>query len=151
MSLREKNKKMNADLKNKINELKKFFHNSATSESRYLMIIELGKKLPALPDELKQPKFKIDGCQSTTYVYSSLKDGKVHFKAESDALISAGLAALLIFVYDSQPPSVIIDNPPLFLNELGIHSSLSPSRSNGLAQMYLRMKQDAIGFLEPPN
>lgn len=136
---------MDSHLKNKIAELKKRFICAENAESKYLLIIEFGKNLTH-PNEPKTPECKIDGCQSTTYVYSSYTNGRVHFKAESDALISAGLAALLIFVYDDQPPEVILNNPPSFLDELGIHASLSPSRSNGLAQMYLRMKQDALKY-----
>jgi len=139
---------MDANLKKKIEELKNKFSFASDSESKYLLIIDLGKKLPPLPSQFKKTEFKVEGCQSTTYLYSCYVDGKVHFKGESDALISSGLVALLIFIYDDQPPEVIINNPPLFLNELGIHSSLSPSRSNGLAQMYLRIKEDALRFLD---
>lgn len=123
------------------------FKDKSDSESKYLTIIELGRNLPNLEPEYKSAITKIDGCQSTTYLYSYFDHNVLHFKAESDALISSGLAALLIMAYDKQSPEIIINNPPHFINDLGIHASLSPTRSNGLAQMYLRMKDDALKYL----
>lgn len=80
------------------------------------------------------------------YLYANLEHGKVHYWAHSEALISAGLAALLIAVYDAEPPEVILQCPPLFLEELGIHQALSPSRANGLSSLFLKMKQEALQF-----
>jgi cysteine desulfuration protein SufE len=80
------------------------------------------------------------------YLYASLEQGKVRYWAHSEALISAGLAALLITVYEGEPPEVILQCPPLFLEELGIHHALSPSRANGLSSLFLKMKQEALQF-----
>ena len=135
------------ELKKNIESIKCFFKDKKDAESKYLAIIDLGRKLPPLEDEYKVPINKVEGCQSTTYIYSYYENGLLHFRAESDALISSGLAALMICVYDNQPPEVIINNPPDFLLDLGIHGSLSPNRANGLAQIYLRMKQDASKYL----
>ena len=89
----------------------------------------------------------VKGCQSTMYLYSQLIDGKVHFQSHTDALISAGLAALLLSVYNDESPHTILACPPRFLEEIGIGGILSPGRSNGLASLFQRMKQDALNFL----
>ena len=138
---------MNEDFKKSIDSIKSIFKDKNDNESKYLAIIELGRKLPCLSPELKTEITKIDGCQSTTYLFSYFDNNVLHFQAESDALISSGLAALLIMAYDKQSPEIIINNPPIFLKDLGIHASLSPTRTNGLSQMYLRMKDDALKYL----
>lgn len=138
---------MSDEFNKNIDRIKDLFKNTLDNESKYLAIIQLGRSLPPLAPEFKCENTKIDGCQSTTYLYSYLENEVLHFKAESDALISSGLAALLIMAYDRQKPEIIINNPPDFLHELGIHASLSPTRSNGLSQMYLRMKDDALKYL----
>ncbi len=114
---------------------------------KYEKIIELGRMLSLYPSELKTPDRLVKGCQSEMYLDSSFSDGKIYFKASSEALISAGIAALLLLVYNDELPEVILGCPPRFLDELGIHASLSPSRSNGLASLFLRMKQEALNFL----
>ena len=88
----------------------------------------------------------VRGCQSTMYLYTYLENGKVRYFAHSEALISAGLAALLLAVYDEEMPEVILQCPPLFLEELGIPNVLSPGRANGLSSLFLKMKQDALRF-----
>lgn len=138
---------MTVDFNKNIEEIKKIFKDKNDCESRCLTLIELGKKLPPLDPTFKSPLNIVDGCQSVTYLYTFFENERLHFKAESNALISSGLAALLIMAYDNQPAEIIINNPPNFINELGIHSSLSPNRANGLAQMYLRMKQEALKYL----
>ena len=89
----------------------------------------------------------VQGCQSVMYLRSHMKDGKVFFEVSSEALISAGLAALLVFVYSGEPPEAILKIPATYLQDLGIYASLTPGRSNGLSSLYLRMKQDALKFL----
>ncbi len=129
-------------------QLKKLFRPLTTSEQKYQQIIELGKSLPSYPEEAKLPDKLVKGCQSLMYLNSSLSaEGKVIFEADSEALISKGLAALLIRIYSDERPEVILTCPPSLLDELGIYASLSPSRSNGLAGLYLRMKQEALKFL----
>ena len=138
---------MSDEFNKNIKTIKNIFKDKDDNESKYLAIINLGKNLSPLDSELKSPINKVDGCQSTTYLHTDYKDNVLLFKAESDALISAGLAALLIIAYNNLPPEVIINNPPLFIKDLNIHASLSPNRSNGLAQMYIRMKEDALKYL----
>jgi cysteine desulfuration protein SufE len=126
--------------------IKNLFANCPTAESKYQKIIELGKQLSPLKEEEKIPSNIVKGCQSTMYLSSHLREGKVIFEAASDALISSGLAALLIQVYSNEPPEVILKCPPTYLEEIGLNTSLTPSRSNGLYSIHLRMKQEALKF-----
>jgi len=128
-------------------DMKNLFKNCLSAEDRYQKIIELGRSLPSMGANHKIPENTVQGCQSITYLYTELKDGKLYFTASSDALISAGLAALLIHAYNGYPPEALIKEKPLFLEELGISSSLTPSRSNGVHSMFLRMQKDALKFL----
>ena len=86
----------------------------------------------------------VPGCQSRFYLRSWLDNGCVFFESEADALISAGLGILLIAVYNGEPPETILKCPPTYLEELGIRQTLTPGRANGLASVYLRIKQDAL-------
>lgn len=129
------------------NEIKKLFESCHTEEDKYKKIIELGRLQSKLSDQYKIEENIIVGCQSTVYLHSELENGKVIFEAEADALISAGLAALLIRVYSGEPPEVMLTCPPTYLEELGISASLTPSRSNGLYSMHLRMKQEALKLI----
>jgi cysteine desulfuration protein SufE len=127
----------------KCDEIKKKFINLNTQE-RYQALMEMGKQLPPFPESEKTPNKIVPGCQSTLYLSASLQDGKLFFEASADALISAGLAALLIAIYSGESPETILQRAPDIIRELGISSSLSPNRSNGLTNIYLRMKQEAL-------
>ncbi|PIS03252.1 MAG: SufE [Chlamydiae bacterium CG10_big_fil_rev_8_21_14_0_10_42_34] len=128
-----------AEIKNKFAAL--------STEERYHLLMEMGRKLPPFPEDFKTPDRIVSGCQSVLYLNTSIIEGKLFFDAHTDALISAGLAALLISVYSGQSAESILKNPPSFITELGLDASLSPSRSNGLAQIHLRMKQEALKAL----
>ncbi len=117
-------------------------------EVRYSALIELGRRLPLFPDNLKTSLNLVSGCQSTLYLASSSEGGLIFFQAASDALISAGLAAILIEVYSGESPECILTHPPTFLQDAGISHSLSPNRSNGLANIYLHMKRHAVRHLQ---
>ncbi|QZA58573.1 SufE family protein [Candidatus Rhabdochlamydia porcellionis] len=127
--------------------IKKIFDSYITPEEKYQKIIELGKTLPPYPSLDKTPEYLVKGCQSTMYLRSYLKDAKMYFEAYSEALISSGLAALLLSVYQGEFPEVILKCPPLFLEEIGLYAALSPSRSNGLSSLFLRMKQESLKAL----
>lgn len=131
----------------KQNLAKKIFEACITPEEKYQKIMELGKNLPPYPSIDKTPEYLVKGCQSTMYLCSYLKEAKMYFNIYSEALISAGLAALLLFVYQEEFPEVILKCPPLFLEEIGLYTSLSPSRSNGLSSLFLQMKQEALKAL----
>lgn len=128
-------------------EIGLLFSSCLTAEDRYHRIIQMGRELKPLAIERRLPENRVVGCQSLTYLESAYRDGLVYFSASSDALISAGLAALLIHVYSGESPEAILKCPPDFLNELGISASLTPNRANGLYSMHLRMKQEALKHL----
>jgi sulfur transfer protein SufE len=133
---------------NKIEALKSEFSSLPSREILYQKIMEWGKKLPLFKPEWKSEENRVTGCQSLMYLYSCYEKGNVYFYASSDAFISAGLAALLIEVYNGEPPDTIFITPPTFLEELGIPSVLTPGRANGLASLYLKMKQEAVRYLQ---
>lgn len=133
----------------KQNEIKKIFASCPSKESRYEKIIELGTKLPPLDPSSKIEANLVSGCQSIMYLETTFKDGKIYFNADSEALISKGLAAILIFVYTGQLPQALIHCPPTFLSEIGLQNSLSPARSNGLASLYLKMAKQAKNPTSP--
>ncbi|WP_075882881.1 SufE family protein [Candidatus Protochlamydia sp. W-9] len=132
---------------NKQSQIKELFSTCSTPEDRYQKIIEFGRQQANLTDLEKVPTNLVKGCQSQMYLSSSLVNGQIFFRAESDALISAGLAALLVKVYSGETPETVLKCPPTYLDELGISASLTPNRANGLYSMYLRMKQDALKWL----
>ncbi len=131
--------------------IKTLFSNCCTPGQKYEKIIELGRSLPPYPLEFKTPEHLVKGCQSEMYLQAQFNDGKLQFTAHSEALVSAGLAALLLLIYNDEPPEAIIACAPAVLDELGISASLSPSRSNGLASLFQNMKRHAIKFLIPSN
>ncbi|MEC7838427.1 MAG: SufE family protein [Chlamydiota bacterium] len=128
-------------------QIKELFSACSNQEEKYEKIIELGKKNTSLSEEYKTKENYVHGCQSTMYLHSLYEGGKVYFEAESDALISSGLAVLLIDVYSGESPETILKCEPNYLEELGVSASLTPSRANGLYSIHLRMKQDALKFL----
>ena len=127
--------------------VKALFSACLSAEDKYQKIIELGRQLAPLQAVYKTPENLVRGCQSNLYLHASWMDGKVAFTAAADALISAGLAALLVKVYGGESPEVILKCPPAYLDELGIGASLTPNRANGLYSIHLRMKQEALKFL----
>jgi len=125
-------------------QVKALFAQCRDEEQKYQQIISMGRALPHLPSAEKLPQNIVQGCQSTVYLSSKLVDGSMLFAAESDALISSGLAAVLIKVYSGESPEAVLKCPPDYLEELGIGASLTPGRANGLYSIHLRMKQEAL-------
>lgn len=113
---------------------------------RYQQIIEYGRTLPAFPEELRTEQNKIDGCQSQVWFVASLKDGKVIYQADSDAILVKGIAAMLVRVLSGQTPKDIVDADLYFIREIGLQEHLSPTRSNGLAAMLHQMKLYALAL-----
>jgi cysteine desulfuration protein SufE len=138
---------MSETFQQKIFKIQKIFLPLRTSEERYSALIEMGRSLPDYPSSLKTPNLLVKGCQSALYLHASFDKNQIFFQSSSDALISAGLAAILLAAYNGETPEIILTTPPNFLTELGISASLSPNRSNGLAQIHLRMKQLTLPFL----
>ena len=127
--------------------LKELFLGFSSSDEKYQKIIEMGRALPPLSPTARTPENLVRGCQSILYLETRFQDGLIYFQAGSEALISKGLAALLIHVYSGEPPESLFKHPPLFLQEIGLYQALSPSRSNGLLSLYKKMQQDAIKVL----
>ncbi|MDL2311748.1 SufE family protein [Bacteroidales bacterium OttesenSCG-928-B11] len=113
---------------------------------KYNYIIELGKELPMIDTKYKTPSYLIQGCQSQVWLHADYKDGKVYFTADSDAIITKGIANLLVRVLSGQTPQEIIDAPMDYIDKIGLKEHLSPTRSNGLVSMIKQMKMYALAF-----
>lgn len=104
-------------------------------------LIDLGKRLPPMPDALKTESAKVRGCQSQVWLVGEpLPDGQLHFVADSDAVLVRGLIALVLELYDRRQPAEILANPPAVLEEIGLQRFLTPGRSNGLYAMVGRIR-----------
>jgi cysteine desulfuration protein SufE len=124
-----------------------FFIHSLTSEQKYQKIMEIGARLPPYPVENKTEENIVPGCQSIVFIHAEEIDGKLYFNAQSDSLLSAGLAYLCITFYSNLSPEEILKKPPEFLDTLGLTKSLTPGRSNGLASMINTIKKISLHFI----
>lgn len=106
---------------------------------RYSMLIEMGKECPMIDTQYRNDEHLINGCQSRVWLHAELKDGKMYFTADSDAVITKGIIYLLIKVFSGQTPSDILAADMGFLDEIGLKEHLSPTRSNGLLSMIKQM------------
>lgn len=113
---------------------------------KYDYLIELSQSLPAIAAEHRTEEYVIKGCQSRVWVDAKLEDGKVYFAADSDAIITKGIIALLIRVMNGRKPSEIVDIDLYFIDAIGLSENLSPTRSNGLLAMIKQMKMYALAF-----
>ena len=113
---------------------------------RYQLLIDLGSEQTPLDERYKTEQNLIDGCQSRVWLQADLVDGRVHFQAESDALIVKGLVMLLLRVLNDHTPQEILDADLYFIERIGLKEHLSPTRSNGLAAMLKQMKMYALAF-----
>ena len=111
---------------------------------RYEYIIELGKSLPIIDSKYKLEDNLIKGCQSKVWLYSELEDQNVKFTADSDAILTKGIVALLLRVYSGQKPEDILVAETQFIDEIGLKEHLSPTRANGLVSMLKQIKMYAI-------
>jgi len=113
---------------------------------KYDYIIQLGKSLPLIDEKYKLDENLIKGCQSRVWLHAEMQDGKLIFTADSDALITKGLVSLVVEVLSGSTPQEIASADLYFIDRIGLHSHLSPTRSNGLASMIKQMKMYAIAF-----
>ena len=111
---------------------------------RYEHLIELGKSLPIIDEKYKGEENIIKGCQSKVWLHSELKGDKIQYTADSDAILTKGLVALLLRVYTDQTPQDILAANPDFIDEIGLKEHLSPTRANGLVSMLKQIKLYAI-------
>lgn len=117
-----------------------------TWDEKYEYIIDLGKKLPPMEEHLKTDDKKVKGCQSTVWLVAEEKDGRVFFKADSDAVIVKGLISMLIRVLSGQKADDIINAELGFIHKIGMTSHLAQTRSNGLLAMVKQMKNYALAY-----
>ncbi len=113
---------------------------------RYEYIIELGKSLPLIEEENKVDENIIKGCQSKVWIHSEIDDDKVIFTADSDAILTKGIVALILRVYSNQLPKDILDTDTEFINQIGLKEHLSPTRANGLVAMIKQIKLYALAY-----
>lgn len=113
---------------------------------KYDILIELGNELPAMNQTHRDEQHLIEGCQSRVWVDAEFRDGKVYFSADSDAIITKGIIALLIRVLNGRTPQEILDTDLYFIDRIGLKENLSPTRSNGLLAMIKQMRLYALAF-----
>lgn len=115
-------------------------------DDKYEYIIDMGKKLPPLDEQYKQDENKVRGCQSTVWLVAENKEGKIFYKADSDAVIVKGLISMLIRVLSGKEPDAIIGAQLDFIKDIGMMSHLAQTRSNGLLAMVKQMKNYALAY-----
>ncbi|MGE5195936.1 MAG: SufE family protein, partial [Anaerolineae bacterium] len=135
---------MFASCMQKQQKIKDLFALCLETAAKYEKLIELGRKRPPFLNIYKVSENLVEGCQSLLYLSTTYKNGLLFFQAESEALISSGLAALLVMTYNEEAPEVVLKCPPSFIEELKLGIALTPGRSNGLANMYLHMQRKAL-------
>jgi cysteine desulfuration protein SufE len=113
---------------------------------KYEYIIQLGKELPSMDESLKTDDRLIKGCQSRVWLHADYSDGLLKFTADSDALITKGLVALLVRVLSEHPPQQIAETEIYFIEKIGLQNHLSPTRANGLLSMLKQMKLYAVAL-----
>jgi cysteine desulfuration protein SufE len=113
---------------------------------RYEYLIEMGRELPPFDETHRRPDFLIEGCQSKVWLYPSFNDGVITFEADSDALITRGIVALLVKVFSGRTPDEILGTDLWFIDRIGLKENLSPTRSNGLLAMIKQMRLYALAY-----
>jgi cysteine desulfuration protein SufE len=113
---------------------------------RYEYMIELGKSLQLIDEQYKTDEYTIKGCQSKVWVFAALKEKAIEFTADSDAIITKGIIALLLRVFSGQQPKDIIDTELYFIDQIGLKEHLSPTRANGLVSMIKQIRLYAVAY-----
>jgi cysteine desulfuration protein SufE len=113
---------------------------------KYNYLIELGKELPIIDEEKRNKQHLISGCQSQVWLQAELAEGRVLFRADSDAIITKGIVAILVKVLSGSTPDEILANEMDFIDRMGLQEHLSPTRSNGLVSMVKQMRLYALAF-----
>lgn len=131
-------------IQDRVAQVKERFLKYKDWEDRYKELIQLGKELNIYPEDKREDKYKVKGCQSQVWLYPEFKDGRVYFYADSDAMLVKGIVGLLVSVYSDATPDEILSVKPEFLKEVGITEHLSMNRSNGLAAMMKQMQMYAL-------
>ena len=127
-------------------EIKEEFMQFEDWMERYEYMIDLGRSLPLIDQAYKTDEYIIKGCQSKVWVYAELNEDKLVFTADSDAIITKGIIAILIRAFSNQHPSDIMNAETGFIDEIGLKEHLSPTRANGLVSMIKQIKLYALAF-----
>jgi cysteine desulfuration protein SufE len=133
-------------MEDRVSQIKKHFLTFSDWEDRYRELIHLGRDLAPYPEEKREEKYKVKGCQSQVWLFPEFKNGRVYFYADSDAILVKGIIGLLVKVYSDATPDEILSTKPDFLKEVGITEHLSMNRSNGLAAMMKQIQMYALVF-----
>ncbi|NBW29870.1 MAG: SufE family protein [Flavobacteriales bacterium] len=115
---------------------------------KYEYLIDLGKDLPLIQEELKTEERLIEGCQSRVWLNADFNDGKMQFSADSEAIITKGIIGLLIRVLNDEHPETILKTDLKFISDIGLQEHLSPTRANGLNGMIKKMKMEALKYIQ---
>ena len=115
-------------------------------DERYQYVIDLGKSLPLIDTEYKTENNIIKGCQSKVWLHAEQQDGNIVFTADSDAILTKGLIAIMIRVFSNQKPEAILEANTDFVDEIGLKEHLSATRANGLVSMIKQIKMYALAF-----
>jgi len=115
-------------------------------DERYQYVIDLGKSLPLIDEQYKTDSNIIKGCQSKVWLHADKKDGNVVFTADSDAILTKGLIAIMIRVFSNQKPEAILEADTKFIDDIGLKEHLSATRANGLVSMIKQIKMYALAY-----
>jgi len=115
-------------------------------DERYQYVIDLGKSLPLIEEQYKTEDNIIKGCQSKVWLHAEQNDGNIVFTADSDAILTKGLIAIMIRVFSNQKPQAILEATTDFVDEIGLKEHLSPTRANGLVSMIKQIKMYALAY-----
>jgi cysteine desulfuration protein SufE len=137
---------MKSTIKDIQNEIVEEFNFFPDWTEKYEYLIELGKKLPLINDQYKDEDHLIKGCQSRVWLHAENRNGMVVYTADSDAIITKGIIALLLRVLSGQTPQAILDEELFFIDQIGLTNHLSPTRANGLLSMVKQIKMDAMAL-----
>jgi len=135
-----------SNMQDRINQIVARYVELKVWEDRYKLLIEDGKKMPAMDESLKTEKNLVKGCQSQVWFSANLTDGKIYFSADSDASIVKGIVSILWFVYNGATPDEILQIKPDFVEQIGLRQHLSMSRANGLNSMLKQISFYAMAF-----
>ena len=116
--------------------------------AKYEYLIDLGKDLPLIKEELKTDERLIEGCQSRVWLNANCENGKMQFSADSEAIITKGIIGLLIRVLNDEHPETILKTDLKFISDIGLQEHLSPTRANGLNGMIKKMKIEALKYIQ---
>lgn len=137
---------MTRSIREKEQEIVDQFRSLSNWRDRYKKIIQLGRELPEFPEEFRDDKYKVKGCQSQVWLHPRLEAGTIYFDADSDAAIVRGLIAIVLRVYSGHEPDEILASQPSFVDEIGLSEHLSQTRSNGLSAMLKQLKMYAFAM-----